>query len=102
MAYCQRSGRYDKLTSQFDWSEIMKQIQLSRARAQLSELLDDVERGETVQITRHGKPVARLIREEDGRRAEALRAMTEIRELRKTAGRASVEEILAWRDEGRK
>jgi prevent-host-death family protein len=80
----------------------MKQVQFSTAKAQLSDLIDEVERGETVVITRHGKPVARLMREEDGRRADALRAMAELKELRKTAGRATVEEILAWRDEGRK
>jgi prevent-host-death family protein len=80
----------------------MKQVQLSTAKAQLSELIDEVERGETVVITRHGKPVARLMREDDGRRADALRAMAEIKEMRKTAGRATVEEILSWRDEGRK
>ena len=80
----------------------MKRIQASQAKAQFAELLDQVERGETVVITRHGKPIARLIREEDERRADALRAMAEIKELRKTAGRATIEEILAWRDEGRK
>ena len=80
----------------------MKQIQASQAKAQFAELLDQVERGETVVITRHGKPIARLVRENDERRADALRAMAEITELRKTAGRATVEEILAWRDEGRK
>ena len=80
----------------------MKQVQFSTAKAQLSDLIDDVERGETVQITRHGKPVARLIREEDARRADALRAMREIEEMRKTAPRVTAEEILAWRDEGRK
>jgi len=80
----------------------MKQIQASMAKAQFAELLDEVERGETVVITRHGKPIARLVREEDGRRADALRAMAEIKELRKSVGRATVEEILAWRDEGRR
>ena len=80
----------------------MKQIQFSTAKAQLSELIDDVERGETVQITRHGKPVARLIREEDARRADALRAIAEIKELRKQTKGATIQEILAWRDEGRK
>lgn len=79
----------------------MKQIQASMAKAQFAELLDEVERGETVVITRHGKPIARLVREEDERRADALRAMAEIKQLRKTAGRATVEEILAWRNEGR-
>lgn len=80
----------------------MKQVQFSTAKAQLSDLIDEVERGESVQITRHGKPVARLIREDDARRADALRAMREIEEMRKTAPRVTAEEILAWRDEGRK
>jgi len=80
----------------------MKQIQLSTAKARLSELIDEVERGETVVITRHGKPVARLMPEEEGRRAQALDAMAKIKELRKQTKGATVEEILAWRDEGRK
>jgi len=80
----------------------MKQVQFSTAKAQLSELIDDVERGETVQITRHGKPVVRLVREEDARRADASQAMREIEEMRKPAPRVTAEEILAWRDEGRK
>jgi prevent-host-death family protein len=80
----------------------MKRIQASMAKAHFAELLDDVERGETVVITRHGKPIARLVREEDERRADALRAMKEIEEMRKTAPHVTAEEILAWRDEGRK
>ena len=80
----------------------MKQVQLSTAKAQLSELVDEVERGETVIITRHGKPVARLMGEEEGRRAQALEAMAKIKELRKQTKGATIEEILAWRDEGRR
>jgi prevent-host-death family protein len=80
----------------------MKHVQASAAKARLAELLDEVERGETVVITRHGKPIARLTREEDERRADARRAMAEIEEMRKTAPRVTVEEILSWRDEGRK
>ena len=79
----------------------MKHVQFSTAKAQLSDLIDEVERGETVVITRHGKPVVRLMREEDGRRADALRAMAKIKELRKQTQGATIEEILAWRDEGR-
>ncbi len=37
-----------------------------------------------------------------GRAADRLRAIEEIRELRKKNGRATVEEILSWRDEGRR
>jgi prevent-host-death family protein len=80
----------------------MKQLQASEAKARFAELLDEVERGETVVITRHGKPIARLVPDEEARRANARRAMDAIKEMRKHAGRATVQEILAWRDEGRK
>ena len=43
------------------------------AKTRLSELLDRVEKGEQIVITRHGKPVARLIRE-GGRDRVAARA----------------------------
>jgi len=35
-------------------------VNLATAKAHLSELLDRVEKGEEIVITRHGKPVARL------------------------------------------
>lgn len=34
---------------------------MSEARAALARLLDEVERGESVTITRHGRPAARLV-----------------------------------------
>jgi len=80
----------------------MKEIQASAAKARFSELLDAVERGETVVITRHGRAVARLVPDEDRRRQEIREAIEGIRELRKQAGKATIEEILAWRDEGRR
>ncbi len=72
------------------------------AKAKLAELLDEVEQGETFVISRHGKAIARLVPEEEVRRADARRALAEIKEMRGQAGRASIEEILAWRDEGRR
>lgn len=39
----------------------MSEIGLRQAKAQLSELIDRVERGETVTLTRHGRPVARVV-----------------------------------------
>lgn len=80
----------------------MKQIQASIAKAKLAELLDEVERGESIAITRHGKTIARLVPEQDARQEESRRAIEQIREARKSAPRATIEEILAWRDEGRK
>jgi len=38
----------------------MVRVNLAQAKAHLSELLDQVEGGEDVVITRHGKPVAHL------------------------------------------
>jgi prevent-host-death family protein len=38
----------------------MVTVTLAQAKAHLSELIDKVEGGEVVVITRHGKPVARL------------------------------------------
>ena len=39
----------------------MSAISLADAKAHLSELVDRVEAGEVVEITRRGKPVARLV-----------------------------------------
>ena len=46
----------------------MREVQASEAKAHLPSLLDAVERGETVIITRHGKPIARIVPEADRRR----------------------------------
>jgi antitoxin (DNA-binding transcriptional repressor) of toxin-antitoxin stability system len=80
----------------------MKHVNLSDARARFTELLEEVERGETLVISRDGEPAADASAPEDRRRAEARKAMEEIKEARKTAPRVMVEEILQWRDEGRR
>ncbi|HEV7877890.1 type II toxin-antitoxin system prevent-host-death family antitoxin [Bradyrhizobium sp.] len=80
----------------------MKHIQASEAKAKFSELLDQVERGETIAITRHGRIVARITPDEEAKRQRAREAIKDILELRKTAPGATVEEILQWRDEGRR
>jgi prevent-host-death family protein len=80
----------------------MKQIQASAAKARFSELLRDVAAGETVEITLHGQPIARIVPPHVDRQADIKRAIAEIKELRKQTKGATIEEILAWRDEGRK
>jgi prevent-host-death family protein len=80
----------------------MIRIQASEAKAKLAELLDTVERGETVVITRHGRVIARLVPDEASRQADAERAMAEIEAARRQAPRVKKREILAWRDEGRR
>lgn len=47
---------------------------MAEAKASLSEAIREVEGGSMVIITRHGKPVAALVRAEDAARLETLRA----------------------------
>ena len=74
----------DQVKAYFDRSKrpvkIMKIVQSSLAKTHLAELLDEVERGETVQITRHGKIIARLVPENAD--AEAARRQKAVEELR--------------------
>jgi len=80
----------------------MQTIQASEAKTHFLRILDDVERGKTVIITRHGKRIAR-IQPERGFDAEAAKlAFERIRELRKRVLPMTVAEILSARDEGRK
>lgn len=80
----------------------MRQIQASEAKSRFLQILDEVEQGDTVVITRHGKPVARLSPETERRRAEIAQTIEDIRTLGRSNGPITVEEILAARDEGRK
>jgi prevent-host-death family protein len=80
----------------------MRRIQSSEAKSRFSELLDDVERGETIVVTRHGRDIAQIIPSGEQRKANVARAIERIKRLQKENGRITVEEILAARDEGRK
>ena len=80
----------------------MRKIQASDAKVHLPQLLDDVERGETLIVTRHGRPIARIVPEIDRRQEEIDKALASIRELRGRTGRITVGEVLSARDEGRK
>ena len=80
----------------------MRQIQASEAKAHLPQLLDDVERGETLIITRPGRRIARIVPEVDRRQEEIDTSMASIRELRRRTGRITLDELLSARDEGRK
>jgi prevent-host-death family protein len=79
----------------------MPEVQASETKTHLPQLLDDVEHGETIVITRHGKSIARLVPDAEQRQANAA-AVEAIRELCKRTGRITVEELLSARDEDRK
>jgi prevent-host-death family protein len=77
-------------------------VQASEAKARLLQLLDDVEQGETIVITRHGRPIARLAPEGEVRLAEIESAIEDLRRLGRRTGRINVADLLSARDEGRR
>ena len=82
-------------------SDILE-YQAADAKAKFAELLNEVERGRTIRITRHGKPIARLVPEEDARRVQVGEAIERLKALRKEFGKAPLDEILASWHEGHK
>lgn len=80
----------------------MREIQASEAKAHLPQLLADVERGETLIITRHGRAIARIVPEVDRRQEEIDTAIRGIKDLRARTGGITVDELLSSREEGRK
>ena len=82
----------------------MREVGAFEAKNKLSQLLDEVERGEEITITRHGKEVARLVPARQGfNREEARAALRRIRERAQQhkLGRFDWAEWKAFRDEGR-
>lgn len=85
----------------------MKTVEIGsfKAKTHFSQLLKGVEEGNTYRILRRGKPVADLIalRQEDSVAQGARQAMRRMAQRRKRIrGPVSVEDICAWRDEGRR
>ena len=74
------------------------------AKNTLGSLLDRVEQGEEIVITRHGKPVARLVPSSGGINREQTRAAADrirSRAIQLKAGRFDWESLKADRDAGR-
>ena len=80
----------------------MREVQATVVKARLSELLRDVERGESITITRNGKKVAALVPIEDEEREQRRRAVDRFMEMRRSwrLTGISVEEFMDWRHEG--
>ncbi len=72
------------------------------AKTHFSQLLDEVEKGNSIEITRRGKLVARLGPPDVNRDKEGLlRLVDRVREERGTYG-ITAAEILDWKNEGRR
>jgi prevent-host-death family protein len=83
-----------------------REVQASAAKTHLPQLLDEVERGETIIITRRGRRIARIVPETSLRQQEINEAIDNIRKLgkkiREETGGATVEEIILSIHEGHK
>ena len=80
----------------------MREVRATEAKTNLSELLSAVERGETIAITRHGKPVAHLVPVEKQDRIARNAAIKRFKAWRATwqGIDMSLDELLAARHEG--
>jgi len=78
----------------------MREIQATDAKAHLAQLLTDVERGETIVITRHGRAIARLVPEAIQRQANVRKVKEQIAAFRQTMPALRVSDILSARHEG--
>ena len=80
----------------------MKTIKVGafEAKTHLSQLLDEVEKGSVVKISRRGKPVAILKKDDALSRENALQALKSLRGL--CPHKIEVDELIRLRDQGRK
>lgn len=57
----------------------MRTLSIAEAKAHLSAVVDSVEAGEEVVITRHGRPVARIVAESPARNRDPAEVLAEQR-----------------------
>ncbi|WP_439575987.1 type II toxin-antitoxin system Phd/YefM family antitoxin [Phreatobacter sp.] len=85
----------------------MTTVGIFEAKQRLSELVERVERGEEVRITRNGKHVVRLVPDRDETANPGIGALERIRARLSEpgvlkGGDVTVDEVLSWRDDGRR
>lgn len=61
----------ERLNDQYS-DQMGRTVTATEAKAKILALLDEVEAGEEIEITRHGRPVARLVPARPGRRLRGL------------------------------
>jgi len=78
----------------------MVTVSLAQAKAQLSALLDKVEAGEEVVVTRHGQAVARILPAVRAKQPIPLEELRAFRATMPVMSRSSAEMLREMRDEG--
>ncbi len=77
-------------------------VDVSDAAARLSEMLAEVEAGGEVVISRGPQPIAKLEKIPAMKTSDVASVIADIRAARKNFAPTTVDEILEWRDEGRR
>ena len=82
----------------------MQEVSSYEAKTHLPKVLRAAERGETIVITRHGKPIAKIVPIEADGQSQTRAAIEELRALRRTLPKAgiTVDDIIAMKHEGHK
>ncbi|GGA44311.1 type II toxin-antitoxin system Phd/YefM family antitoxin [Sphingomonas psychrolutea] len=84
----------------------MRHVPIAQFKDKMSEIMAAAEAGEDVVITRHGRDYMKLVPVEEDRMARqraAIAGLLELREeLRAKGVRVSSEEIIEWKNEGRR
>lgn len=84
----------------------MRAFAIADAKNHFSEIVAAAEAGEEIVITRHGKPAVRLLPVEGDRKVRQNAVINKMIELgeahRKKYGPTSAEEIITWKNEGRR
>ncbi|MDQ3194785.1 MAG: type II toxin-antitoxin system prevent-host-death family antitoxin [Pseudomonadota bacterium] len=84
----------------------MSEVGIYEAKTHLPKLIERVQSGERITITKHGKPVAELIpmgTVDAETRRKAVDDLFKLRdELRERGVRITKDEIIAWKNEGRR
>ena len=84
----------------------MRSVAIAEAKDRFSELVAAAEAGEEIVVTRHGKPAVRITAvatDRQDRKREALEAMVAAgRRNLEEFGPTTIDEIIAWKNEGRR
>ena len=83
-------------------NSISKSVGAFDAKTHLSQYLDEVEQGSSIEITRRGKPVAVLVSlEEHSSKKTKIKDVIKRVKSRQIKEKITVDEILQWKNEGR-
>lgn len=84
----------------------MSEVGIYEAKTHFPKLIQRVQQGERITITKHGKPVADLVPTHGKDREAARRAWDDLmalrEELRAQGVRVTRDEIIEWKNEGRR